>query len=92
MTYPLAALGVMVEGSRLSRCSERIHNSDVPATDTLAPESGRTSVVAWEERFSEIMGADSKPACDTREALTLVTRGIHINSHGSIKGGGGGGL
>ena len=44
MTDPLTALGVMVEGSRLSGCSERIRNSDVPATDTSVPESDRTSV------------------------------------------------
>ena len=34
MTDPLTALGVMVEGSRLPGCSERICKSDVPATDT----------------------------------------------------------
>ena len=94
MTDLLTALGVTVEGSRLSGCSEGIRNSDVPAIDIAAPESGGTSVVSGQsrqEKFSVIVCANSKPACGTREALKACRLGYPYKQPWLHNGGGGGG-
>ena len=42
---PLAALGTMLDGSRLSTCLLRLHKVLVPVADISAPESESTFIV-----------------------------------------------
>ena len=47
IVVPFTARGIMLEDRRLSGCSLRLFSTAGPATDTSAPESGRTGTVEF---------------------------------------------
>ena len=60
--WPLTALGVTLEGSRLFLCSPKCFMTSVPATEMSVPKLGRvfrTALPLGDEMWTLIVGAGS---------------------------------